>query len=120
EAVLELCDTRPGAFGAAEVELMEAVAAQAGSSLERTLAVEESGHRAARLVVGSAVAAALTDARTPSEALELAAHTLFEKSEYELVAATLVLEETREQLLIADLGLERAAPEPVRRPLESG
>jgi GAF domain-containing protein len=120
EAVLELCDTRPDAFGPADVELMQAVASQTGGALMRTFAVEESGHRAARLAVGSAVAAALPEARTPSEALALAAHTVFENSTYEVVAATLVVEETREQLLIADLSREPREPERVRRPLDAG
>ena len=120
EAVLELCDTRPDAFGPADVDLLHAVAAQTASALMRTFAVEESGHRAARLAVGSAVAAALTDARTPSEALGLAAHTVFENSTYEVVAATLVVEETQEQLLIADLSRTQREPERVRRPLDAG
>jgi GAF domain-containing protein len=120
EAVLELCDTRPDAFGPADVELMQAVASQTGGALMRTFAVEESGHRAARLAVGSAVAATLPEARTPSEALALAAHTVFENSTYEVVAATLVVEETREQLLIADLSREPREPERVRRPLDAG
>ena len=120
EAVLELCDTRADAFGPADVELMEAIAAQTGNALMRTFAVEESGHRAARLAVGSAVAAALPEARTPSEALAIAAHTVHENSTYEVVAATLVVEETREQLLIADLTREQHEPERVRRPLEAG
>jgi GAF domain-containing protein len=120
EAVLELCDTRPDAFGPADADLMQAIAAQTGGALMRTFAVEESAHRAARLAVGSAVAAALPEARTPSEALALAAHTVFENSTYEVVAATLVLEETQEQLLIADLSRERREPERVRRPLGAG
>src|SRR3954451_412671 len=120
EAVLELCDTRPDAFGPGDVDLMQAIAAQTGAALMRTFAVEESGHRAARLAVGSAVAAALPEARTPSEALAIAAHTVFENSTYEVVAATLAIEETREQLLIADLTREQHEPERVRRPLEAG
>ncbi|HEY0387028.1 MAG TPA: GAF domain-containing protein [Gaiellales bacterium] len=120
EAVLELCDTRPAAFGGPDLELMSSVAAQVAGALTRTIAIEESGHRAARLAVGSAVAAALTDARTPSEALALAAHTVYDNSAYELVAATLVLEESREQLLIADLSREAREPERMRRPLDAG
>jgi len=118
--VLELCDTCPDAFGPADVDLLHAVAAQTASALMRTFAVEESGHRAARLAVGSAVASALTDARTPSEALALAAHTVFENSTYEVVAATLVLDETQEQLLIADLSRAPRESEHVRRPLDAG
>jgi two-component system, NarL family, sensor histidine kinase DevS len=120
DAVLELSDTRADVFSEADLELIAAVAAQLSTALTRTHAIEESGHRAARLAVGSAVAAALTDARTPSEALALAAHTVFETSHYHLVAATLVLEEQAQQLLIADLSRGRNEPEQVRRPIEAG
>jgi GAF domain-containing protein len=120
DAVLELSDTRAGAFSGADLELIASVAAQLSTALTRTHAIEESGHRAARLAVGSAVAAALTEARTPSEALALAAHTVFENSHYHLVAATLVLEEQAQQLLIADLSRGRDEPEQVRRPVEAG
>ena len=86
----------------------------------RAGALEESRHRAARLAVGSAVAAALTDARSPAEALKSAATTVFANSSYDLVAATIVLEDTQEQLLVSDLSRLGAEPVSQRRPLHAG
>ena len=56
----------------------------------------------------------------PSDALDLAARTVYENSHYHLVAATLVLDETAEQLLVADLSRDGSDPEQVRRPLDAG
>ena len=120
EAVLELCDTRANAFTPADAELLASVANVLSGALSKARALEESAHRAARLAVGSAVAAALTDARTQSDALELAARTVYENSHYHLVAATLVLDESREQLLVADLARDGSEPEHSRRPLDAG
>jgi GAF domain-containing protein len=83
DAVLELCDTRASVFDPHDAELMTSVAALLGSALMRASALEESRHRAARLAVGSAVAAALTDARSPAEALKSAATTVFANSSYD-------------------------------------
>ena len=120
DAVLELCDTRANAFDPHDAELMASVAALLGSALMRASALEESRHRAARLAVGSAVAAALTDARSPAEALKSAAATVFANSSYDLVAATIVLEDTQEQLLVSDLSRLGADPISQRRPLQAG
>ncbi|HWH65942.1 MAG TPA: GAF domain-containing protein, partial [Gaiellales bacterium] len=120
DAVLELCDTRVNAFDPHDAELMGSVAGMLASALMRAGALEESRHRAARLAVGSAVAAALTDAQSPAEALKSAASTVFANSSYDLVAATIVLEDTQEQLLVSDLSRLGAEPGGQRRPLHAG
>ena len=99
---------------------MASVAGMLASALMRAGALEESRHRAARLAVGSAVAAALTDAQSPAEALKSAASTVFANSSYDLVAATIVLEDTQEQLLVSDLSRLGAEPGGQRRPLHAG
>ena len=118
--MLELCDTRVNAFDPHDAELMASVAGMLASALMRAGALEESRHRAARLAVGSAVAAALTDAQSPAEALKSAASTVFANSSYDLVAATIVLEDTQEQLLVSDLSRLGAEPGSQRRPLHAG
>jgi GAF domain-containing protein len=120
DAVLELCDTRVNAFDPHDAELMASVAGMLASALMRAGALEESRHRAARRAVGSAVAAALTDAQSPAEALKSAASTVFANSSYDLVAATIVLEDTQEQLLVSDLSRLGAEPGSQRRPLHAG
>jgi GAF domain-containing protein len=120
DAVLELCDTRVNAFDPHDAELMASAAGMLASALMRAGALEESRHRAARLAVGSAVAAALTDAQSPAEALKSAASTVFANSSYDLVAATIVLEDTQEQLLVSDLSRLGAQPGSQRRPLHAG
>jgi GAF domain-containing protein len=119
-AVLELYDTRPGQFGAGDSELMGAVAAQLGASLSAVRMHEESMHRSARLSTGSAVAAALSSAVTHEQALELATRTVFDESRYHVVAATIVLEESEEQLLVSDLTRDGGPTDRHRRPLEAG
>ncbi len=121
EAVLELYDSRPDQFGAGDAELMGAVAAQLAASLSAVRMHEESMHRSARLATGSAVAAALSDAVTHEEALELATRTVFEESRYHVVAATIVLEESDEQLLVSDMTRDGGQPtDRHRRPLAAG
>ena len=66
------------------------------------------------------MAAALTDAQSPAEALKSAAATVFANSSYDLVAATIVLEDTQEQLLVSDLSRLGAEPVGQRRPLQAG
>ncbi len=113
-------DSRPGQFGAGDAELMAAVAAQLGASLAAIRMHEEAAHRSARLATGSAVAAALSDAVTHEEALELATRTVFEESRYHVVAATIVLEESDEQLLVADLTRDGGPSDRHRRPKDAG
>src|SRR5262249_45842762 len=107
-------------YGAGDAGLMAAVAAELGASLEAIGMHEEAAHRSARLATGSAVAAALSDAVTHEEALELATRTVFEESRYHVVAATIVLEESDEQLLVADLTRGGAPADRHRRPKDAG
>ncbi|MDX6544700.1 MAG: hypothetical protein QOG02_474, partial [Gaiellales bacterium] len=120
EAVLELSDTRPGQFGPGDAELMSAIASQLAGSLAAVQMHEDATRRSQRLATGSAVAAALAEALTHEQALDLAASTVFAHSSYHVVAATIVLHESDEQQLVADLTRDGSPVDRRRRPLAAG
>jgi GAF domain-containing protein len=119
EAVLELADTERGRYGEADATLLRIAADQLAATLRGIRLREQSDRRARSLDVAARVAQSVAAATTVEQALELAARATHRAAGFRRVAATLVLDETGEQLHLVEVGPPRPFT-PVRRPLGSG
>ncbi len=119
EAVLELADTERDRYGEADATLLRIAADQLAATLRGIRLREQSERRARSLDVAARVAQSVAAATTVEQALELAARATHRTAGFRRVAATLVLDETGEQLHLVEVGPPRPFT-PVRRPLGSG
>ena len=119
-ATLELGDERENRFSDQDMVLMATAAEQVAEALRRIRLRKESARRADRLALAADLARAIAGAGTVEEALDLAAHTVFERAGYSSAVAMLVLRETSEQLIVSDYRIDDSSLAGIRRPLGSG
>jgi GAF domain-containing protein len=119
EAVLELADTERDCYDEADATLLRIAADQLAATIRGVRLREQSERRARSLDVAARVARSVAAATTVEQALELAARAAHRAAGFRRVGATLVLDETGEQLHLVEIG----SPEPftpVREPLGAG
>jgi GAF domain-containing protein len=119
-AALVISDERPNWFDTDDEELVKAIADHTAAAIRAVQLREESARRAQRLSLAAEIAVLLAAEQTPEGALGVAVRAVHERAHYDAVMAITVLEETSEQLVVADVGADRDGFAGLRRPLGTG
>ena len=115
-----ISDERPNWFDTDDEELVKAIADHTAAAIRAVQLREESARRAQRLSLAAEIAVLLAAEQTPEGALRVAVQAVHERAHYDAVMAITVLEETAEQLVVADVGADRDGFAGLRRPLGTG
>src|SRR5689334_9831148 len=119
-AALVIADEHPNWFDTDDEELVKAISDHLAAAIRAVQLREESARQAHRLSLAAEIAALLPAQDTPESAIRVAAEAVYERGRYDAVMAITVLEETDEQLVVADFGASRESFTGLRRPIGTG
>jgi GAF domain-containing protein len=119
-AALVIADEHPNWFDTDDEELVKAISDHLAAAIRAVQLREESARQAHRLSLAAEIAALLPAQDTPESAIRVAAEAVHERGRYDAVMAITVLEETDEQLVVADFGASRETFTGLRRPIGTG
>jgi GAF domain-containing protein/anti-sigma regulatory factor (Ser/Thr protein kinase) len=119
-ATLEVGDERPNIFGDGDLVLMATAAEQVSAALLRIGLSHQSAQRAGRLALVADLARAISRVGMVEEALDVAAHTIFDQAGYTATLSALALPESDEHLIVSDYNESDKSLAGLRRPLGIG
>jgi signal transduction histidine kinase len=119
-AALVIADEHPNWFDTDDEELVKAISDHLAAAIRAVQLREESSRQAHRLSLAAEIAALLPAQDTPESAIRVAAEAVYERGRYDAVMAITVVEETDEQIVIADFGASRESFTGLRRPIGEG
>ncbi|HEX5556607.1 MAG TPA: GAF domain-containing protein [Gaiellales bacterium] len=119
-AALVIADEHPNWFDTDDEELVKAISDHLAAAIRAVRLREESARQAHRLSLAAEIAALLPAEDTPESAIRVAAEAVHDRGRYDAVMAITVLEETEEQLVVADFGASRDSFTGLRRPIGAG
>jgi signal transduction histidine kinase len=119
-AAIALYDHRRDRFDAADATLMQTVAEQVAVSLRGVRLRAESEQRSQRLALTTEVAGAIAAAQTIDEVLRAVVETVYLGRGYSAAMAVRVLPDSREQVVVENLGDEGTTAPGLRRPIGAG
>ncbi|HEY3765561.1 MAG TPA: GAF domain-containing protein [Gaiellales bacterium] len=119
-AALVISDEHPNWFDTDDEELVKTIADHTAAAIRAVQLREESARQAQRLSLAADIAKLLASEQTPEGALRVAVESVHSRASYDAVMAVMVLEETAEQMVIADVGADREGFAGMRRPIGTG
>jgi signal transduction histidine kinase len=119
-AALVISDEHPNWFDSDDEELVKTIADHVAAAVRAVQLREESARQAQRLSLAADIAKLLAAEQTTEGALRVAALAVHERANYDAVMAITVLEESAEQLVVADVGADRDGFAGMRRPIGTG
>ena len=119
-AALVISDEHPNWFDSDDEELVKTIADHVAAAIRAVQLREESARQAQRLSLTAEIAKLLAAERTTESALRVAALAVHDRANYDAVMAITVLEESAEQLVVADVGADRDGFAGMRRPIGTG
>ena len=119
-AALVISDEHPNWFDGDDEELIKAIADHTAAAIRAVQLREESARQAERLSLAADIAKLLAAEQTLEGALRVAADAVHARAHYDAVMAISILEETAEQLVVADMGADRDGFAGLRRPIGTG
>ena len=119
-AALVISDEHPNWFDGDDEELVKAIADHVAAAIRAVQLGEESARQAQRLSLAAEIAKLLAAEQTTEGALRVAVQAVHERANYDAVMAITVLQETAEQLVVADVGADRDGFAGLRRPIGTG
>jgi GAF domain-containing protein len=119
-AALVISDEHPNWFDSDDEELVKAIADHVAAAMRAVQLREDSTRQAERLSLAAEIAKLLAAEQTTESALRVAVEAVHERAHYDAVMAITVLEESAEQLVVADIGADRDGFAGLRRPIGTG
>ncbi len=119
-AALVISDEHPNWFDGDDEELIKAIADHTAAAIRAVQLREESARQAERLSLAADIAKLLAAEQTLEGALRVAANAVHGRAHYDAVMAISILEESAEQLVVADIGADRDGFAGLRRPIGMG
>ena len=119
-AAFVISDEHPNWFDGDDEELVKAIADHLAAAIRAVELREESARQARRLALAADIAKLLAAEDTPESALRVAVEAVHRRASYDAVMAIMVLHESGEQLVVADIGADRDGFAGLRRPLGTG
>ncbi|HEY2790163.1 MAG TPA: GAF domain-containing protein [Gaiellales bacterium] len=119
-AALVISDEHPNWFDSDDEELVKTIADHVAAAIRAVQLREESARQARRLSLAAEIAKLLAAEQTTEGALRVAVLTVHERANYDAVMAITVLEDSAEQLVVADVGADRDGFAGLRRPIGTG
>ena len=115
-----ISDEHPNWFDSDDEELVKTIADHVAAAIRAVQLREESARQAQRLSLAADIAKLLAAEQTTEGALRVAALAVHGRANYDAVMAITVLEESAEQLVVADVGADRDGFAGMRRPIGTG
>ena len=119
-AAFVISDEHPNWFDGDDEELVKAIADHLAAAIRAVELREESARQARRLALAADVAKLLAAEDAPEAALRVAVEAVHRRAQYDAVMAIMVLHESDEQVVVADVGADREGFAGLRRPLGTG
>ena len=119
-AAFAIADEHRNWFDADDEELVKTIADHTAAAIRSVQLREEAARQAQRLSLAADIAKLLAAEATPEGALRVAARAVRERAHYDAVMAVTILEESAEQLVVADFGASRESFTGLRRPIGEG
>jgi signal transduction histidine kinase len=120
KAAFAIADERRNWFDTDDEELVKTIADHTAAAIRAIKLREESARQAQRLSLAADIAKLVAAEATPEAALRVAAQAVHERARYDAVMAVTIVEDSAEQLVVADFGASRDSFTGMRRPIGEG